>query len=327
MFFRLIIPLGVLATLAPCSPCQAQLASTVPLSDTTSLVFASVSEGQAIVGTIDDFVARTENLERQIRLGSAEPVSTEQYLDFMKSQVIPWKPNEVEQLSAVVSELRSQLDRFRLPFPEKIYLIRVTEKMEAGAPHCRGASIILPDSFFQQPSQIKTVLCHELFHVLSSHNHELRDKLYAVIGFLPCNEIELPEALKRRRLTNPDAPRLEHFIQLQVGDKTQAVVPVTLTKSDRYQGGGLFQNLDFKLLVLEQTEGKWRPKLEPDGPQLLSPREVPDFTKKIGRNTGYIIHPEETLADNFWMLVLGRPNVPDPWVLEQMKALLSAPPG
>ena len=218
--------------------------------------------------------------------------------------------------------MHGDLAVYDLPFPEEILLVRATRKMEAGAPHCRGAGIVLPDGFFRQSSQMKTVLCHELFHVLSSHNPELRDKLYAVIGFLPCNEIELPDTLKRRRLTNPDAPILEHYIQLQLGDASKAVVPVTLTKSASYQGGGLFENLEFKLLEVEQVADRWRPAVDADGPRLISPQDVPDFARQIGRNTGYIIHPEETLADRFWMLVLKKPSVPDPWVLEQVDALL-----
>ena len=40
-----------------------------------------------------------------------------------------------------------------------------------------------------------------------------------------------------------------------------------------------------------------RPVLATGEPVLLDPANVPDFHEQIGRNTKYIIHPEEVLAD------------------------------
>ena len=34
-------------------------------------------------------------------------------------------------------------------------------------------------------------------------------------------------------------------------------------------------------------------------PVLLDPEDLPDYHRRIGRNTNYIIHPDEILADNF----------------------------
>ena len=48
--------------------------------------------------------------------------------------------------------------------------------------------------------------------------------------------------------------------------------------------------------------------------------------QKTGGNTGYLIHPEEALADNFALLIVGsdRP-VPSPWVLEKLRSWLDIP--
>lgn len=43
----------------------------------------------------------------------------------------------------------------------------------------------------------------------------------------------------------------------------------------------------------------------------------------MGRNTGYIIHPEEILADNFKLLATGAENVPSPQILEKMRVILT----
>ena len=48
-------------------------------------------------------------------------------------------------------------------------------------------------------------------------------------------------------------------------------------------------------------------------------RQAAGFSQQIGGNTGYIIHPDEILADNFTLLVLGRTNVPSPRILKEME--------
>jgi hypothetical protein len=185
---------------------------------------------------------------------------------------------------------------------------------------------VVPDGFFANRQGATHLLSHELFHILSSHNPELRDRLYRIIHFEPTSEIELPEALQSQRLTNPDAPSNRHVVYLDKDGQKIPVVPVLISKSKEFQPGGLFANLDFKLMVLEKhqdekQQDKFVPKLVDGNPQFFSPSEATDYLQKIGRNTGYIIHPEEVLADNFSMLILGR-AVRDKWVIDAMRAAL-----
>jgi len=50
--------------------------------------------------------------------------------------------------------------------------------------------------------------------------------------------------------------------------------------------------------------------------------EVTNFLDQVGTNTQYIIHPEEILADNFTELMMGQSEVPDQWLLDEMKTFL-----
>ncbi len=294
------------------------------LIDGTTLCFVSAERGRELIAEEDDFIRYMQPLERQIRMASAKPVTKDEYLESLKAGVRQWTPDAMLAVSKSVQELREKFSAYKLPLPASINLIRVTADVEADAPHCRGASIVLPDRFFGEPETMSRTLAHELFHVMSSHNPEWRDRLYAIIGFIPCNEIEWPEQLHGRRLTNPDAPIHHHSIELAVAgrDEKAAFAPITMCKSDKYVGGGLFQNLDFKLLELERQAGKLVPKVSGGALQLMAPQQAADYMRQIGRNTGYIIHPEETLADNFTFLVFEASNVRDPWILEKMSELL-----
>ena len=45
---------------------------------------------------------------------------------------------------------------------------------------------------------------------------------------------------------------------------------------------------------------------EEDGSPALNMEEVENFFEQIGKNTNYIIHPDEVLADNFIFLSMWR---------------------
>ncbi len=59
-----------------------------------------------------------------------------------------------------------------------------------------------------------------------------------------------------------------------------------------------------------------------DGDPLChAPESVPAYLALARRHTGYIIHPEETMADNFALLVTGAP-ARDKALLECIEAVL-----
>ena len=77
-------------------------------------------------------------------------------------------------------------------------------------------------------------------------------------------------------------------------------------------------------MVVEKTGDSWAPALKGGEAQLLDSNMVPDFLRPIGQNTGYVIHPEGVLADNFVMLVIGKKKPTTPRILEDMKKILKA---
>lgn len=56
--------------------------------------------------------------------------------------------------------------------------------------------------------------------------------------------------------------------------------------------------------------------------ELLAPQQISGFFEQVGRNTNYIIHPEEILAENFALLIMDKRDVPSPEILEKMRAVL-----
>ena len=71
------------------------------------------------------------------------------------------------------------------------------------------------------------------------------------------------------------------------------------------------------------TGDKWIYKHDDNNePVLLKFNDVPDYYKKTGANTSYVIHPEEILAENFVLLVQGIQTVQSPGAIETISQIL-----
>lgn len=155
------------------------------------------------------------------------------------------------------------------------------------------------------------------------------DFMKRLIGFEKCDEVEIPAELKSRKITNPDAPANDHIILLKILGKDVWAVPILFSRAERYdstRGGEFFSYLQFKFLVVERdaTSTDVKPIYDDGKPRLVDLEQVSSFHEQVGRNTAYIIHPEEILADNFALLVLGESEVPTPRVIEGMKQRLKS---
>lgn len=190
--------------------------ATPQLAKTPSLHFATIDEGRSLLTKRDDFVARLSPFDRAARVQIDKDVTEREFLRFVAGSVRAWTAEERTVVESAWSSLKPKLDEMALPFPETVYFIKTSGAEEGGQEYTRGNSIVLPESALspQRRPSLNATIAHELFHVLSRNAPELRDKLYAVIGFQPCGEIEFPPPLASRKLTDPDAPKNDHCILL-----------------------------------------------------------------------------------------------------------------
>jgi hypothetical protein len=229
-----------------------------------------------------------------------------------------------------LGRLAKRLANLRLPLPPVIQLIRTTGEEENNAAYTRATAIVLPTRVLSyDPTQLDRLLAHELFHLLSRHDGAVRARLYKIIDFEVCDPLKLPASLAERKVTNPDAPRIDCTISLPTKDgKTVVGAPILYSPTQQYdakKGQSLFQSFVFRLLVVERQreEGPWRAVLNGAQAVVINPRDEQAFLDKIGQNTNYIIHPDEILADNFVRLVMHDENVPTPRIIDEMRRVLA----
>jgi hypothetical protein len=298
----------------------------------TTFVFATVEEGKKILTARDEFVQALSPFDRAARVKTDKDVSEEAFLAFVGQSVLDWTDAEKKQMAAALDVVKEGLGRYPLPLPKTVYLVKTTGQEEGNAAYTRDNAIVLPKSDVApgRPSNPR-VLYHELFHILSRANPDLRERLYKAIGFEKCSEVTFPESLKSHKITNPDGPRNDHSITVQVAGESVWVVPVLFSQVERYdpnRGGEFFNYMQCRFLEVARDANSPAIKPRPAGeePRMISQNRMSGFFEQIGRNTQYTIHPDEILADNFASLMMQDRNVRSPEILKKMETILSGKP-
>ena len=293
----------------------------------SAYAFATAAEGRAILSTRDEYVRTMSALERSAQLGTGDKVDEGRFLEFMQGTVLDWTEEERRQLRPLIARLDRFLWGINRKRSAKILLVRVDAALENGVPHTRANGIILPKNDFTT-EQLTYVVTHETFHVLTREDGGLKERLYGAIGFRRCERIEIPESVSRMRVTNPDAVENRHTIAVRYRGKAVEAMPFLRFKSDKFDTrSGFLGNARVAWLLVDRERADCRVRDGSAAEAEGAPEELQGLFEQIGRNTQYLAHPEEILADNFVQLfvsTLRRPSdeVQSPEILERMRAIL-----
>lgn len=300
------------------------------LSPGSVAAFASPEQGRAILGRVDEYLLRMGAFDRMLRLRTDRDVGAAAYREALERNVTGWNDADRRKVAAELEAIAARLKGLNLPLPSRVWLVRTTGSAELGDAYTRANAIVLPAaSIAAAPALLQTLIAHELFHVMSRHDADFREKAYRTIGFELCEHVDLPPALAARRLTNPDALRNDAYIELTADGKALKAIPVLLSRSETFDpkiGTDLTDYWQMRLMVVEAVGDGRRmvPVIANGRSVLLEPAQVQGFFEQIGTNTDYIIHPEEILADHFALIATGA-RVREPRFIEALRALLREP--
>ncbi|MBX2844830.1 MAG: hypothetical protein KTR13_01345 [Saprospiraceae bacterium] len=292
--------------------------------------FASLEKGQELIGKSDVYTQGLSKFDFASKTGKPGAIE-EDYLAHAKGEVLEWKAKEIERYTEVLEELEEALDAaigVKFNLPKTIYLVKTTADEEGGAAgYTRGAYIVVGQSRAKDSAKdVKDFMLHELFHIISRFNPELRQSLYNVIGFTVVNEIELPKKTADFIISNPDAPILDSYINIADNRGKYRKAGMIIYSDEKYEKGSFFDYLKIGFVELEEKDGTWVAKTDPDNPDKAMVFELRNFIKGLveqaGRNTEYIIDPEEILAENFVLAVLDNKAVPNPEIVKEIQSIL-----
>lgn len=294
----------------------------------STAVFADAEQGAELLSTADEFTRELSPFDRQARMRVAEVPDAAEFLAFIGKSAIDWPVDERRLLEESWTRVTARLKELGVALPDgDIPLVRTDGTEDTGAAYTRGRYIVFHPGTVNDGKHLDGLLAHELFHVISRHDPVLRDRLYAVIGFEPCGKVAFPESIAGRKMTNPDAPFNQHSIGVEIGGEPARVVPILVAARafDHESDDDLLSYLRLQFLVIEKRGERWVAGVDGDGdPKLVSRFRLKKFSEQIGRNTGYIIHPEEILAENFRHWVNGKEGLPDPEIVEEIREVFAS---
>jgi len=298
-----------------------------PLNADSQLEAFDLEHGSRVLGERDDFVLSMSALDRQVRIGSAQTVNETAFLKYVSQQAIGWNSDELHRLEKIASRLRSRLADFQLTLPATVGLIKTSGREEAGAPHCRGNAIVLPMPILARPDEpLERLLAHELFHIASRNCRPLRERAYRILNFEPCESLSIPASLSARRMTNPDEPTERYTIELKHEGTSIYVTPLLIWSTatfDPARQRSLFSGIQPRWLEVQLATDGWAAVVKEGQSVLYSFEDLPDLQRQVGRNTDYVIHPEEIMAENFVHLVMETSRLPDPRVVDELREILT----
>jgi hypothetical protein len=291
------------------------------ISDDVHVFFLAGAEARdAIVEDArDPFFRRLTRIDAELRL--REPLGetpAEQRIAMVKKlcrdAVRDWTEDEMRSMIAVCREVhRGAAATSPGWIPARWRFVKTDGTEESGAAYTRDDVIILPQSKLSTSDEpnarygLAFLVAHETFHVISRAEPALRDRLYGLLGFRRIGPVAAPRQLAERLITNPDGPALEHALRIRTGDGVERdVAPVIYSASERYapeKGRSLFQYLRVGVFAIETNDAgtKMIAGGEPS-PQGIAAGDAEVFWRRLRRNTTYVIHPEEVVADNVAIL-------------------------
>ena len=187
---------------------------------------------------------------------------------------------------------------YTLPPMDNIVFAKTTmrEECDAGA-YTHGTQIYLGERMMQYgfdddpavQAYFDTIVAHELFHCLTRNHPDFRAAMYAILGFTVVDDdyVFAPE-IRDTVIANPDVEHHNSYAAFDInGEMTNCVVVFTTRKPFTQAGDSFFEGMVTGLVPIDDLS------------TMYTADDAANFWDVFGRNTDYVIDPEETLADNF----------------------------
>lgn len=294
------------------------------------------ARAQAVMAERDGWLTDMGAIQRQAIVNPAAPstpASNADLLTHLQATAQDWSPASHARWQTAASALGALLvQRFQgkpsFVMPPMVQLIQTDGRDSAGAPYTRGDTIFLPTNPHVNYLDV-ALLAHELFHIVSRRNPTLADRAYAVLGFTPVAPLAWPADWEAARIVNPDAPDNRHASRQHVDGRDHWLMPVLVATRPTRPGEPFFAVAESRLLSVRPaqagTPGALTQAVQDAHGQPLwfAMHQVPDYVRQQGDNTSYLIHPEETIADNFALWVTGG-TARNPQLIDQVAKLMRA---
>lgn len=295
--------------------------------------YASRSEGQELLLGNEDFFSGFSQNELDFKMQKKD-ASMDEYKAYAAEQVEDFTQEEMDAADAIFADMEKTLDEngYTIPPLDEIVLIKTTMKEEPGASaYTHGTQIYLSGDILGQymsdPSNEALVkytgyvFWHEMFHCLTRCNPDFRSELYKLIHFTVVEEdYPIPPCVFEYHISNPDVERHNSYATFRIdGQNIDCFTDFVTTQHFEQDGDSFFVNGTTALIPVDGSDIYY------------TPEQAENYLEVFGKNTSYVIDPEECMADNFaYTLAYGKDGpggngYPNPEIIEGIMTHLSTP--
>ena len=260
--------------------------------------FLTAQEASNVLRQEDDYSRNMSQTSLQM-LGIRDG---NQYLNQVANQTRNWNPQEENTYTNYLNQISQSLENLNINSDVEVLVVKTSGRESMGMPYTRHNAIVLTEPYLQAEAmgmQIPNVnmglgmVAHEVFHIISRANVNLREELYALSGF-EYNPLEnAPQGI----ITNPDAPNSDYSIEVNHNGENKRVTPLLMVN-------GRLNPMN-PMAMMQAMQNADKQLLDENGN--VFHRNQTDYMQRIGLNSEYsAYHPEEICAEYFRYLIEGQ---------------------
>lgn len=255
------------------------------------------NNGKEEITKIDEYINHLTPYYMSLFLKDKK-INIENFLNLMKESVIEPTENQIEIVNISMEKINESLKTFNMNIDIDMTIIYTNGEDNIGMPYTKGTSMIMPSGYHYPESGVLNYLnphlvAHELWHILSRNNEELRKSAYESLGFKK-NDKKLNEiknyndflngnSIDDIYFINPDAISHDYYFEMIEGDKKIKMFPImvqNLIPAAIYVDGDEIINID--RLYTERNKS---------------------YIEEM-KNFDYNTHPEEICAEHFRCFIM-----------------------
>lgn len=267
-------------------------------SGTIAYRFADAQEGIALRMENEHYFENLTQNDLDYRTGK-RGASLEDFKELAQQQGDTFTDEEKQVIADSITRIEARFKEIGFHYPANSDIIFVKNKMgdEFGAvAYTQGNQIYLEgenlDFMKDIPGLLDGMIVHELFHVLSRNNPDLRQALYDVFGFTIAEEPNFTPEIRAILGSNPDVEKFDSYATFMIDGKPTKAVVVTLLKTPYSAGQNLFDHFSTGIIPYDAPD------------RYYTIDDVSNFWDVFGENSAYVITTEEAVADNFTSAVV-----------------------
>lgn len=261
--------------------------------------YASQEEGIELLSGNEEYYNGFSQNDLDYKMQKAG-ATMEEYQAFAEKQVREFSEEEKQLIDDAMAEVEQIIEDndYVLPDIEEIVFIKTTQEEEAGSTaYTHGTQIYFGDRMLEHLASEDeeeatlgvTILWHEIFHCLTRCTPEFRTQMYDIIHFTVQEEdFEIPPSVFEYSINNPDVEHHNSYATFIInGEPVDCFTVWMTTKNFEKEGDSFF---DYMVTALVPIDGS---------DLYYTSDEAENFYDVFGKNTDYVIDPEECMADNF----------------------------